>query len=101
VVIVKFKTRQLEICFQEYRKASQAFGDQVARRYIQRIKIIQQTRSIDELKLLPGLRCHALKGDRKGQYAVNLTGFHRLIFRLMGNQLEIVTIEEVSKHYGD
>jgi proteic killer suppression protein len=100
-VIVKFKTRQLKACFQEYRKANQAFGDQVARRYIQRINIIQQTRSIDELTLLPGLHCHALKGNRKGQYAVNLTGFYRVIFRLTGNQLEIVMIEEVSKHYGD
>lgn len=87
--------------FQEYRKANQAFDDQVARKYIHRIYIIQQTRGIDELTLLPGLHCHALKGNRKGQYAVHLTGFYRLIFRLTGNQLEIVMIEEVSKHYGD
>jgi proteic killer suppression protein len=50
---------------------------------------------------LPGLRCHALKGVRKGEYAINLSGFYRLIFTMTGNRLEIVMIEEVSKHYGD
>jgi hypothetical protein len=34
---------------------------------------------------LPGLRCHALKGVRKGEYAINLSGFYRLIFTMTGN----------------
>ncbi len=50
---------------------------------------------------LPGLRCHPLKGKRIGQYAINLNGFYRLIFTLTGETLEIVRIEEVSKHYDD
>ena len=100
-MIVKFKTRQLEICFKEHRKANKTFGEQIARKYIQRINIIQNSRSLNELMSLPGLRCHALKGARKGEYAIKLSGFYRLIFRLTGDQLEIVMIEEVSKHYGD
>ena len=100
-MIVKFKTRQLKLCYQEYRKASKAYGEQIARKYIQRINIIQQSQNLDELMKLPGLRCHPLKGERKGQYAIKLSGFYRLIFKLSGTQLEIVTIEEVSKHYGD
>ena len=100
-MIVKFKTKQLQLCYTEYRKASKTFGNNVARKYIQRINIIQQSRNLDELTRLPGLRCHALKGERRGQYAINLTGFYRLIFKLSGTQLEIVNIEEVSKHYGD
>lgn len=100
-MIVKFKTKQLQLCYTEYRKASKTFGNNVARKYIQRINIIQQSRNLDELTRLPGLRCHALKGERRGQYAINLTGFYRLIFKLSGTQLEIVNIEEVSKHYGN
>lgn len=100
-MIVKFKTKQLQLCYTEYRKASKTFGNNVARKYIQRINIIQQSHNLDELTRLPGLRCHALKGERRGQYAINLTGFYRLIFKLSGTQLEIVNIEEVSKHYGD
>jgi toxin HigB-1 len=100
-VEISFRTRKLE---REYRisdHAIKAYGAVVARKYIQRIDIIKQTKDIDELLKLPGLRCHSLKGDRQGQYAVNLTGFYRLIFTLQGNALEIAHIEEVSKHYGD
>lgn len=100
-MLVKFRKKKMEKCYLEAKEASKAFGAEVARKYIQRINLIKQTRNIDELTALPGLRCHPLKGERKGQYAVNLTGFYRLIFTLNGEALEIVLIEEVSKHYGD
>lgn len=100
-MIVKFRTRKLENCFLQSKQAVKEFGDVVGRKYVQRIKIIKSTNSLDDLKKLPGLRCHPLKGDRAGQYAVNLTGFHRLIFTVEGNCLDIAMIEEVSKHYDD
>lgn len=100
-MIVEFRKTKLEKCYRESRLAVKAYGDEVARRYIQRISILKRAKDIEELMSLPGLRCHPLKGDRDGQYAVNLTGFYRLIFTLKGSSLEIVIIEEVSKHYGD
>lgn len=96
---VKFRTRKLERCYQESSRAIREFGPQEARRYIERINIIKQARNLEELQSLPGLRCHPLKGNRSGQWAINLTGFCRLIFTLQGDELEIVRIEEVSKHY--
>lgn len=98
---IRFRTRHLEQCFLEHKAATRAFGVDVARRYVQRIQIIKAARSADELRSLPGLRFHSLSGDRRGQFAMNLTGFYRLIVTLHGAQLEIVQIEEVSKHYGD
>lgn len=71
----------------------------MARKYVHRVNIIKVTRDIEELKRLPGLRCHQLKGERSGQWAVNLTDYQRLIFTLEGDRLEIVRIEGVSKHY--
>jgi len=53
------------------------------------------------LKKLPGLRCHPLRGDREGQWAIKLTGNYRMIFTLRGDKMEIARIEEVSKHYDD
>ena len=100
-MIIKFRSNKLERCFLSKNQAVREFGDQVARKYIQRIGIIKAASSLDELSKLPGLRCHPLKGDRKGQYAINLTGFYRLIFTVEGDTLNIVTIEEVSKHYDD
>lgn len=98
---VKFRTQKLRKQYENSGDAEKAYGAQVGRRYIQRVNIIKQARNIEELKQLPGLRCHDLKADRQGQLAINLTGFYRLIFTLEGDQLEIVKIEEVSKHYDD
>ena len=98
---IAFRTRKLEREYQEHARAVKSYGSEVARRYIQRINIIKQARDIEELMSLPALRCHALRGDYYGEYAIKLTGFYRLIFTLKGNTLEIAQIEEVSKHYGD
>ncbi|OOE40752.1 plasmid maintenance system killer [Salinivibrio kushneri] len=98
---VEFRKKKLEKCFNDQKQAVKEFGDQVARKYIQRIQIIQATETLDDLIALPGLRCHALKGKRQGQYAVKLTGFYRLIFTVDGDYLNVVMIEEVSKHYDD
>lgn len=98
---VTFRTRRLEREYREYTKAVKAYGEEIARKYIERINIIKTVKDIEELINLPVLRCHPLKGNRAGQYAIKLTGFYRLIFTLKGDALEIVHIEEVSKHYGD
>ncbi|MEN8245918.1 MAG: type II toxin-antitoxin system RelE/ParE family toxin [Thermodesulfobacteriota bacterium] len=98
---VTFRTKKLKKEYLKYAVAQKAYGLQVARKYIERINIIKHARNIDELSRLPGLRCHPLKGDREGQFAISLTGFYRLIFTLHGDALEIANIEEVSKHYDD
>jgi proteic killer suppression protein len=100
-VEVTFRTRKLEREYRESDKAIRAYGPQIGRKYISRVNTVKQTKDIDELMSLPALRCHPLKENRAGQYAIKLTGFYRLIFTLKGDALEIVHIEEVSKHYGD
>jgi len=101
LVEVQFRTSKLRKQYGDARKAEKAYGKQVARRYVQRINIVKHARGVEELKQLPGLRCHELKGRRKGLWAMDLTGFYRLIFTLQGEQLQVARIEEVSKHYGD
>ncbi|MHB8894933.1 MAG: type II toxin-antitoxin system RelE/ParE family toxin [Candidatus Geothermincolia bacterium] len=98
---VRFRTRKLQSHYERSGEAVKAYGELVARKYIQRVNIIKAARDINELKRLPALRCHQLKGERFGQWAVNLTGYQRLIFTLEGDWLEIVMIEGVSKHYED
>jgi len=100
-LIVEFRTKKLEKAYSEFKYAFKEYGDKIGKKYIQRINLIKTVQSLDELKKLPGLRCHPLKGSRAGQYAVNLNGFYRLIFTIKDGKLNIVTIEEVSKHYDD
>ena len=98
---ILFRTRKLERHFTKSAEAIKAFGKEAGRRYIQRLNIIAGARDLEELKAQPGLRCHELSGNRQGQYAVNLTGFYRLIFTLVDDRIDVIRVEEVSKHYGD
>jgi len=100
-VIIRFRTRKLEKQYASHKEAEKAYGKEVARRYIERVNIIKSAKNVEALQLIQTLRCHELKGERKGQWSVRLTGFHRLIFTLEGECLEIARIEEVSKHYDD
>lgn len=98
---ITFGTSKLKKQYEKRTEAVKAYGEDVGKRYVGRINIIKSMRTLDELMKAPSLRCHPLKGNRAGQWAVNLTGFVRLIFTLSGDNLEIVCIEEVSKHYDD
>lgn len=43
---------------------------------------------------LPGYRFHPLKGDRKGEYAVSVSGNWRLTFRFEGEHAADVNLED-------
>jgi proteic killer suppression protein len=43
---------------------------------------------------LPGYRFHPLKGERKGQYAVSVSGNWRLTFRFDGEHAADVDLED-------
>lgn len=43
---------------------------------------------------LPGYKLHALKGDRKGAYAVSVTGNWRITFEFTGQDALNVNLED-------
>ena len=81
--------------------ALRELGVELARKYTLRINTLRTTAKLADLRAVVGIRCHQLKGERKGEWAINLTGFHRLIFTIVNEEPLIVRIEEISKHYGD
>ena len=98
---VRFKTKKLEKQFLQSKLAEKAYGRDVAKKYIMRITILKSAKSFEELYNIPALKFHPLTGNRKGEYAIKLTGFYRLIITNDGDVFDIAKIEEVSKHYGD
>ena len=98
---VIFRTNKLQKCYENYRQGCRAWGAEVAKKYIQRIDILQEASDMSEIGKLPGLSCHSLKGGREGQYGITIHGRWRLIFSLQGERAEVLCVEEVSKHYGD
>ena len=98
---IRFRTKKLEKQYLSYKEASKAYGQQVAKKYIMRINMIKAAKCFDELYAITTLKFHPLEGNRKGEYAITLTGFYRLIITNDGEIFDIARIEEVSKHYGD
>jgi len=98
---IRFRTKKLEKQYLSHKEASRVYGQQIAKKYIMRINMIKAAKCFDELYAIPTLKFHPLEGNRKGEYAITLTGFYRLIITNDGEIFDIARIEEVSKHYGD
>ena len=55
------------------------WGAPAARRVAQRLQELEAATSLEDMRLLPGARCHELVGDRKGQLAAEAGPGLRLI----------------------
>jgi proteic killer suppression protein len=53
----------------------------VARRALRKLDAIHAARQVTDLRVPPGNRLHALKGDREGQHAIAVNDQWRICFR--------------------
>jgi toxin HigB-1 len=97
---VRFRTTELHEAFETCRKGMRLWGDEVARRYIQRVKILKVANSADDLFKIPPLKFHPLTEDRKAKYSIALAGRSRLIATFEDPAMTVVWVEEVA-HNGD
>lgn len=93
---IRFRHAKDRRCYERLKEGTRRWGEKVARRYVQRINILAACESAVDVKTFPQLRFHPLKGERKGQYAVDIDEYLRL-----DEAMTIVVIEGVSKHYED
>ena len=65
-------------------------------RAVRKLEYVDLATSLDDLKVPPGNRLHALKDDRKGQYAIAINDQWRVCFRYVdGDAYEV----EVCDYY--
>lgn len=57
-----------------------AFGT-MAKKVNQRMQELISSQNLEILKTVPAANCHELKGDRKGEFSVNISGNFRIIFK--------------------
>lgn len=55
----------------------------VATRAARKLEYVDLANRLDDLKVPPGNRLHALKGDRKGQHAIAVNDQWRICFRFV------------------
>src|SRR5262245_26701431 len=95
---VEFRTDELAKWFADAKAARKGLGDQTAKAYRKQIELLQAAASSADLNKTPQLHFKAMaKGTPlAGKYSVRLSGYMRLILSISG---QVVTVEEVSKHY--
>jgi len=78
-MIIRFRTSALETLGNDAKAARKALGKRCADLLRRRLDDLRAAEDLQMMRLLPG-RCHELKGDRSGQFAVDLEQPRRLVF---------------------
>ena len=63
--------------------AAKGLPPDVVRRAIRKLEYIDLAARLDDLRVPPGNRLHALKGDRQGQHAIAVNDQWRVCFRFV------------------
>ena len=98
---VKFRTNELRQAFERHQRGVWLWGEEVARRYVQRVKILEAADSVDDLFKLSPLKFHPLTGDGNGKYSVFLVGRSRMIATFEDLAMTIAWVEELNTHDGN
>lgn len=61
----------------------------MARKIKQRLSELESADNLSVMKTLPAARCHELKGNRKGQLAVDIIKNYRIVFKPAYNPLPL------------
>jgi toxin HigB-1 len=77
----RFRDKRLRQFSEGFRvKDFQAFEQQLDKR----LKILEESTSLEDLRRLPSNRLEALRGDRKGQFSIRINKQWRLCFEWPG-----------------
>lgn len=60
---------------------AQRLPPDIARRAARKLEYLELAMRVDDLKVPPGNRLHALTGDRSGQYSISINDQWRVCFR--------------------
>jgi toxin HigB-1 len=79
-VELTFASSKLQALCKSGRELRRRHGQPCAKKVAARLADLNAAQKLDDLRDLPG-RCHELKGERRGQLALDLGGGKRLIIR--------------------
>jgi plasmid maintenance system killer protein len=75
-----FNSNKLKKICNDINLLQRRFGNNRAKKIGQRLFDINAANTLTELSTIPPIRCHELKGDLKGQLAVNVDEKLRIVF---------------------
>ena len=96
---VSYKTQKLKKTCTDATACEKCYGLKMAVLIFKRIAEIQASPSVEFMIEYRLGRCHPLKNNRKGQYAVDLLQPYRLIFEKQGDVIQIARIIEITDYH--
>jgi len=91
-VIKTFADRHTQILYATGK--SKRFPPDIARRAVRKLEYVDLATCLDDLKVPPGNRLHALAGDRKGQHSIAVNDQWRICFRFVDGDAYDVEIAD-------
>ena len=96
---IAFRNKQIEKVCTNASVARKKYGDRMAQKIEQRLGEIDAADTVEMMIEFRIGRCHALTGDRQGQYAVDLVHPQRLVFTKEGDTIQVAMIEEIVAYH--
>lgn len=78
-MIVSFADKHTEQLFRTGK--SRRLSPEIIERAIRRLEYIDLAKNLEDLRVPPSNRLHALRGDRAGQFAISINDQWRICFR--------------------
>jgi proteic killer suppression protein len=73
---------------------SKRIAPDIIKRVIRRLEYLDLATGLEDLKVLPSNRLHALKGDRKGQHSISINDQWRICFKFVDGDASEVEITD-------
>lgn len=96
---ITYKNKKIEKICTNAKTAEKTYGLLMAEKIHQRVDEISAADNVEMMIQFHIGRCHSLKQNRKGQYAVDLVHPYRLVFEKNGEEIQIANILEIVDYY--
>lgn len=96
---ITYKTKKIEKICTDAKTAEKTYGRNMAEKIQQRIQEIYSADTVETMVKYHIGRCHPLKHNRKGQYAVDLVHPYRMVFNVIEDEIQIAKILEIIDYH--
>ena len=99
ILVITYKNRKIEKICTDAKVAEKTYGKKMAEKIQNRISEIEASITVEIMLQFHIGRCQSLSNNRKGQYAVDLINPYRLVFRKIGDEIQIAEIIEIVDYH--
>lgn len=92
MIIRKFRHKGLRLLYED--DDPSGVPAQAIRKITAILAALEFADNLSQVATMPGWKLHPLRGDRKGEYSITVTGNWRVTFRLQGNAVTDVDFED-------